>query len=330
MKKWLAIGFKAAVSGGLIWYLLTGIDANALVAQMADADGMLLALATVGLLLQFLIGGARWGQVLKGLEAPLPFWLTARLFLIGTFFNQALPGGNGGDAARMYLAYKQGLSVRHAINGVLIERIVTVLALVIMVDAIQPLFLPHLQPQMIPGTIIAIVTITVLAAFGIGLLVLLDRLPESLRRWKIVRGLGNLGADTRRVLFLPSCVFPTLGWSIAGHLNVSVCVFILAMGLSIEVTLLDCIVLIPPVLLILAVPISIGGWGVREGAMVWAFGLVGVPSEAALVLSLLSGVLALVASLPGGVVWLITRNRDETATMPSEGLAAIQEKHENA
>jgi hypothetical protein len=51
-------------------------------------------------------------------------------------------------------------------------------------------------------------------------------------------------------------------------------------------------------------PISFAGWGLREGAMVVAFRLAGVPAEAALGASILFGLCLLASSLPGAVIWL--------------------------
>ena len=68
-------------------------------------------------------------------------------------------------------------------------------------------------------------------------------------------------------------------------------------------------VLVPPVLLVTTLPISIAGWGVREGAMVGAMALIGVPQEGALVLSLILGLLSLIACLPGGVVWMMSSEK---------------------
>ena len=65
----------------------------------------------------------------------------------------------------------------------------------------------------------------------------------------------------------------------------------------------------PPVLLVMTLPISIAGWGVREQAMVAAFALVGVPGEGALALSIMFGLMGLITGLPGGVVWLISSDK---------------------
>jgi hypothetical protein len=62
--------------------------------------------------------------------------------------------------------------------------------------------------------------------------------------------------------------------------------------------------IVPFVTLASAIPISIAGWGVREGIMVVSLGYLGVVPEQALVLSILYGVLMLVSSIPGLIIWL--------------------------
>jgi len=52
------------------------------------------------------------------------------------------------------------------------------------------------------------------------------------------------------------------------------------------------------------VPISVGGWGVREGAMVTALGLVNIAPSVALAVSIQFGLIMLVVGLPGGVLAL--------------------------
>jgi len=128
-------------------------------------------------------------------------------------------------------------------------------------------------------------------------------------------------ADTRRVFLQPLHTVRVLFWAIAGNANITFAVFLMAMSLGLEVTWLDCLILVPPVILVTTLPISIAGWGVREGAMVTAFGLVGVPAEGALVLSLMFGLWGIVMGLPGGVIWLLSRDRKmETVETSADAL----------
>jgi hypothetical protein len=92
-------------------------------------------------------------------------------------------------------------------------------------------------------------------------------------------------------------------------------VLIIARGMGIAVGTLECLVLVPPVLLVSTLPISVAGWGVREGAMVTAFGFAGVAESEAVALGVLFGLVVLVVGLPGGLIWFLTGR--ERARPPS-------------
>jgi len=310
-KKWLAIALKFLVSGGLIWFIMKGIDLEAAIVRLREVDPLMLVLAIGIMGVQTCLGTLRWRAVTIAIEAPLTFLASLRLFYIGMFFSQALPGGTGGDAVRMYMGYRSGLPLRGAINGVMLERLATVVALVLLVDITQPFFNPPSTSSNLTLLRSASVIITLGAVFGVSFMMVLDRLPEGFRKWKIVRGLGYLADDARKVFLRAGNAMAVITWGILGHINLSFSVYLLATGLGLDVTLLDCLILVPPVVLVTTVPISIGGWGIREGAMVMAFGLINVPAEGALVLSILVGLVGLGISLPGGLVWLLGRERDQ-------------------
>jgi hypothetical protein len=310
-KKWLALTLKFLVSGFLIWFLTRGIDFSSAAQRITEADPLMLAAALLVIWVQICVGGLRWRSVMRAMGAPFAVSDAIRLFLIGAFFSQALPSSVGGDPVRMYKAYKLGFSVRQAVNGVLLERAVTVVALVLLVDATQPWFEPRVDHPSAGLILPAVIMITLGVAVGIGLLMILDRLPATLMRWRVVRGLGNLGIDGRKVFLSPAHLPRVLFWGVLTHINIALAVFFLAMGLNLDVSLIDTLTLMPLVVLIMTIPISIGGWGVRETAMVALFGLIGVSNEGALVLSVLLGLVGMAAALPGGLVWLLTRDKGE-------------------
>jgi uncharacterized membrane protein YbhN (UPF0104 family) len=64
----------------------------------------------------------------------------------------------------------------------------------------------------------------------------------------------------------------------------------------------------PLIALVLLIPISVGGLGVNQNAYVGFYGLVGVPHDHALAVSLLIQALIIISSLPGGLLWLRGRN----------------------
>jgi uncharacterized membrane protein YbhN (UPF0104 family) len=304
VKRWLPWLIKGGVSIGLIGWLLSKIDLGAAFQQAKTVDPRMAALSVGLMLVQVLLGAVRWGMVLRALSGALTAVRTLKIYYIGVFFAMVLPGAAvGGDAVRIYFTRKAGLELGSAIGSVMLERAVTVLGLVLLVAATQPLLIARVPD--IPGTWVFPVLLVV-CIVGILVLSQLDRTPDSLRHWRVVRGLASLAADTRRLFFSPAWGGGTLAVAVIGHINLSLAAWVLALGLRLDVGAVDCLVLIPPVILTTILPISIGGWGVREGAMVTAFGFIGVAHESALVLSVLFAVVGMVTALPGGLVFLLS------------------------
>ena len=321
-KKQLALVLKFGVSGVLIWYLLRyKVDLGAAKARLLEVEFDMVLLAAAILVVQAAICALRWGAVLEAIRAPLGFIKALTLFLIGAFFSQALPSSVGGDAVRVYKAYQGGLTLSGAVNGVMLERAATVIVIVPLVAALMPMFLNRVDDQAGAWILSTLVPFAVVAVCGLALLMALDRLPGGLMRWRLVRGLTYLATDTRRLFLAPRHAVKALGWAAIGHANVALAIMVLARGLDIDVAWIDCLVLMPLVLLVTTVPVSIGGWGVREGAMVFAFGLIGVSEHSAFVLSFLFGLLVIAVSLPGGLIWLLSGEKRADVIAESEALS---------
>jgi uncharacterized membrane protein YbhN (UPF0104 family) len=297
---------KLGLTGGSVAYLLMSgkVDIHAAIAAMSDFS-LWFFLAAMGLqVVQVAICAIRWQMVLRAIGAHLPFLRAAELFSIGNFFGQILPGAVGGDAIRMLATRRAGIDLAAAINSVMLERAATVFALVLLTTLAEPALLDRLTDA---PAVWLFPALTVGAIAGLIVQSQLDRAPESWKRFRIVRGFGLLAADTRKTFFRPKSGLPLMGIALLGHVNLAMVVWVLALGLGAPVTLVDCLVLVPPVVLVATLPISIAGWGAREVAMVTVFGLIGVPSPQATALSVLFGLATLATALPGGLFWLLER-----------------------
>jgi len=140
---------------------------------------------------------------------------------------------------------------------------------------------------------------------GLALLAVLDKLSAALPRWKAIRAAEALSVDLRAMLKSPAIV-PVFLLSILIQVAFALAAYAISVALGLHVTALQCLLLVPPVVLVMAVPVSVAGWGVREGAMVLTFGFIGVDNHDALALSVLIGAATMLASLPGGLVWLMS------------------------
>ncbi len=301
MKKWLGLGLKAAISVALVAYLASSFDLGEAASRIAGVDLWWIAVMVGVFMLQLLNNVARWCVVADAIGAPLPFWTAFRILYIAIFLNQALPSTVGGDAARMFFARRAGVSLAGAINGVMLERVVAVLGLILLVVGTQPFLLARIGDNPAKYIFPALAAAGVL---GVAALMILDRLPQSLTRWTLVRGLAKLATDTKLLFLKPRPAIVAVVLGVVGTGLIATTAYTLARALRLNVDLLDCLVLIPPVVLITTIPISIAGWGVREGAMVTAFAFIGMQSADAFVLSILFGLANLVLALPGGIIWL--------------------------
>lgn len=89
--------------------------------------------------------------------------------------------------------------------------------------------------------------------------------------------------------------------------NMLTFVFILGgMGVALPLAL-GCALLVPAIMEIAMLPVSLAGWGLREGAAVVAFGALGLPADQALGASIAFGLTLAAVSMLGGILWFVDR-----------------------
>lgn len=301
---------KAMVTfGGLIW-LVAQMDFDRLATAGWPNRPIWLAVAVVGLLVQMAMGALRWSMTVSGLGYRWSFSGVVRAYVIGIFFSMFMPGSTlTGDAIRVWEARCAGLELSLAVGSVIIERVASVLMLAIIVLADLPWLLPWIGSS-IAGT-------AGLCAFGLCALSLVvpafEYLPASLRRYSLLQGLGRIGAMARSIASRP-VGGAILANALVSHMLMIAVAQCVAMALMIPLSPTEALVLVPPVLLATMLPFSIGGWGVREGAMVVVLGGIGIPAESALMLSVWLGLLSTLVNLPSSCLLFAGRknpdNRD--------------------
>ncbi|MDH3230002.1 MAG: flippase-like domain-containing protein [Alphaproteobacteria bacterium] len=310
-KRWIGFGLKASVTAALVWLVLRGVDLGAALERMASLSPGAAVLA-VGLLISHcFVAGWRWRMVMRLFGPVLPVGTSIRLFLEGYFFNNALPSTIGGDGVRIWRATSLGLPLGASINGVLLDRVTGLTGLFILVAAGQPLLYARIED---PATRLAFAAILLAGIAGVALLILARYIPKQLIPLPLHDGIDKLSEATHAAYLHPAISLPVLGLSVIVHGVIVLSVHVIAIGLGLDVGLFESLVLVPAVILLSTLPVSIGGWGLREGLMVVALGLAGVAAEAALTVSILFGLAQIVAGLPGGALWLMAGGRAMTPT----------------
>ena len=300
MAKYLSTAVRIIITVGLFAALMSRLDTGRIIEILSQGSPSLFLLAVAVLVAINPFVALRWHLILGDQKSIGPSVLF-RILLVGWFFNQVLPTGIGGDAVRAWRCKLSGISLTTAISSILLDRasgyFVLIVIYAISLPALLAIVTDPLQQRLL--VLVLAAAISALAA-----LFLIDRLPRPVLRLRLVAPLADLSVEARRVFFDVQRVVPILVFAAA-----SIGLTILSADLAARCVHLDLsfgrwLVILPPVALLQLLPVSLGGWGVREAALVVILGKLGVPGETALAASLCIGLSQIVVGLPGGVIWL--------------------------
>ncbi len=243
--------------------------------------------------------------VLRMFGRSVPF-VTALLYsLVGWFFSNVAPSTIGGDVFRGVQLSRVGVPVGQSVRLIIAIRMVSFTTLVAVMLAGFPIALRQADDPSVAallGTVLACgalaVVILFLLACGIVRLQSLNHIP--------IVGKFLTVANDFRILLMPSRP-AAAAWlaALTQHFMRIGILAALAAGLKLDIPILTLFAFTPAALLITMLPISLGGWGVRELTFVYFLGTAGVSSEAAVSLSIVFGLLRVVVGAIGGVTWAL-------------------------
>jgi uncharacterized protein (TIRG00374 family) len=305
---------KVGLSVLAIGLVLYTVDLASAWQRTAGQNLWFLATAVGALFLQICVGGLRWHVILRRLQAPVRIRSSLQLFYIAAFFNIYLWGAMAGDVVRGWLSSRSNVPARTALNSIVLDRVAALAGVALLVLIAVPYWVARFGNTPIIWLAAGLATLGLL---GILMVAQFERLPPAWQHLRLLRLVQSLGEATRTIFLRPAAAVPTLLLAIAAQMFMALSAYLVAQSLAIDLSLLDCLMLMQPVALLTSLPISIGGWGVRETAMIGLLGLVGVPASAALVLSVELGLITMAASLPGLVFWFLINPKNVAAATAS-------------
>lgn len=302
---------RVAISIGLLALVALSIDWGDVVERLGDASWGWFVLATALVLGAYLLNALRWHALLHAAGLFPPLRDTLRAYGIGVFSNNLLPTSFGGDAVRAWLIAPRGPALARALTSVLADR-ATAFGCLLPIAWVGV----AVGAGSIPGSLVGllgVITAASVAGTLVAIAVLRRRglgrfLPGMLRPWagEVARTLRAYGRDRERL-------GEVIALGLAFQLLIIAATWLLSEALELGIEPEVLAVVLPLVLVATLLPISIAGFGVREGAFVALLAEVGVASSDALLLSLLTVAALAIASLPGGVALALRHESLEPA-----------------
>ena len=297
---------KIVVSIGLLIFIFNSLDFRVFVSVISRANLWWLFAAFVMVMLGVVIRAFRWQILLNAIGVNVSINELTAIYLIGFLFNNLLPSGLGGDAIRMVELNRHSRRGSDAVTSVVVDRFLGL-------SALQAIALVTLVFNWgaIPAAVAYFTVIIFLAGLGVGFLLINRPLYLVLQeKIKLFRYFTQIKFIDKLFASFQSYPLWALGQSylVSFGFNFSwiTANFCIGTALGAQATLAHYAVFVPITSLVLVIPISFAGLGVREEAYRQLFGQVGVPGEIAVAMSLLIYVFGNVfTGIIGGIIYLL-------------------------
>jgi len=274
---------------------------------------LLLGVAIVAACVGIILSAWRWQQVLRLFDADVPLPTLTRHYFAGQFVSNVMPSTVGGDVVRVARCAKNVDSTSVAFGSVVLERLSGMIALPLLVIvgfALKP-SLVHVEHAWLAlftaGATFGVLVLIVIAAGHPGLA---GRFASN-ENWTRFIGAVFIGVDRARRDMGQAVV--VLATAVLYQISIVGAYAVIFRALDVDVPIAAAFAFVPAVSMLQVIPISFGGLGVREGALVWfRYGL-GISASAAATAGLLWYASLFVVSLIGAPMFAIGQRNAATS-----------------
>lgn len=301
-KRWSLL-LRSILSIALIAALAYHVGSAAILSRLASVQWHTVVLAVLILTTSFLFVTPRWRMILDAFGHRIPARQLVGSVLLGFLFNQLLPTAVGGEVIRIWRTRQLGVPLDVSIYSVLVDRASGVMA----AFGGALLLLPFAQPREGYGTLMALLALVATAgAFGCIVLLVIGRV-EAARSpipTRLHQSLQTASSSLRALLGQPAAGAGILLFACINQGLPVATIWLFGRDLGLGLNAIDIAFVTLISTLSATLPLSFAGWGIREGALVYLFGLYGVPADVALAVSILYGVSQTIAAAPGALLLL--------------------------
>ena len=282
---------RLAAGGIVLWFLVRQLGAAPFEDGLRAVTWQAVVAAVTLTVLTTACSAWRWRVVARALGADIDLPGATGAYYRSLFLNSVLPGGILGDVHRAVAHGRRAGDVGQGVRAVAWERLCGQV-IQALVTAVVLLALPSPVRPALPYVLAGIAGVA-------GCAVLLVGGAARRGRSRPARAARAIAADLRRGLLVAG-VWPQVTLAsllvVAGHTATFV---VAARVAGCTAPLGELIALLMVVQIAAGIPLSVGGWGPREGIAAWAFAAAGLGAASGVTAATLYAVLMLAAVAPG-------------------------------
>lgn len=298
------------------------------VTLLHHANPMMLWGAVLIFPITFLITTIRWHALLKALEIEIPHTRVFVINMVGAFYNTFMPGSTGGDLLKAYYASKQTTHRARAVFSVLVDRIIGLMALIVMGGAMAALqyFSAATNDDATQACgQVALGSALIIAAAVVGLVVIgypairrVLGVDYILKRLPLQKHVQHVVDAMRIYRTRPGLILGSLIVTLPVHVTVVVSAMLIGKAFGLPLPAFYYFVVVPVVVLAGALPLAPQGAGVMEFFAIHLTGQYGTPVAQAFVLTMAIRIVQILWNLTGGVFVLRGGYHAPTSTEQEE------------
>ena len=298
---------RIVMAGAFLYPLLAKVRGSEIASVAARIR---LELATGILVIMFLesvVRVYRWSVLLRSKNLKIPIRRLLCVDYASTFLALAFPSSVSVDVFRAYGLAKAVAPLREVASSVVIERVAGFLSILSLCN--MSLFLLGTKAIVNTWLVALVVASTLLTLFALStyryLYKLAARCGWSGRAGRICKNVREVFAALEEFRRKPLVLVETYALSIVVQFLRISTYYVASASLGYKLTVVDCLAYVPLLMLVLMVPISFAGLGVRENMFVYLLGKAGISRFAAFMISGLVSTSLIVSILPGGLIWSV-------------------------
>jgi uncharacterized protein (TIRG00374 family) len=308
---------RIAVSAGLILLLLTKLDISRTAKTLITVRWDFLVAALVTFAASLVLGNVQWVRLLSLQGIMLRFRRALSFYFVGAFFNNFLPANIGGDIVRVYDVYRESQMADQAIAATVTDRLfgMVALGLLAMPAGLYVAFrYETLGLERSFGVWSLIIVLAFVAILSVTSLMIFSRRlargVERLIRPILIRGTRDRFRKIYETFYAYRRMVPSLPIVLVIALAVQALRVLVhyevSEAMDLGIPMIYFFLFVPVIAIFIALPISIGGLGVREGLGIFFFcrAVPELGSEQAFTMGFIAYVVGVVVSLAGGVIYL--------------------------